>query len=261
MAIDLTGKKYINYDIRASRTGSNIKIGIHDSGGTTTEHTANVQSANTWETQTWDISGVSDANKDAIDSIIITVVNADAANTFYIDNFATPVCPAVQALTLTLNAPTINIYSNPATFAGSLTLYAPSISTTAFPATQALTLTLLTPTPNIKHPISNLQFKYFELRLTRESIVRVPYLDDPQVTGGCPQCGTYLYNEGRPVRSEAVEYGRNWDQGAYSDKRYVRCKRCGFMCQTQRDMHAKRGSRLGWGMKYVETDKREDGDE
>ena len=86
MAINLSGKLTIKYDIYASRTGSNIKIGIHDSGGTTTEHTANISQANTWETQTWDISGVSDANKDSIDQIIITVVNADSANTFYIDN-------------------------------------------------------------------------------------------------------------------------------------------------------------------------------
>ena len=87
MAIDLTDVDTIKYDIRASRTGSNIKVGIHDSGGTTTEHTANISSANTWQTQTWDVSGVSNANKDAINSIIITVVNANAANTFYIDNF------------------------------------------------------------------------------------------------------------------------------------------------------------------------------
>ena len=84
--IDLSGYSTIKLDIRASRTGSNIKVGIHDSGGTTTEHTANVASADTWQTETWDISGVSDANKDAIDSIIVTVVNADATNTFYLDN-------------------------------------------------------------------------------------------------------------------------------------------------------------------------------
>ena len=87
MAIDLTGIQTLKYDIRATRTGSNIKIGIHDSGGTTSEHTASISSADTFETQTWDVSGVSDANKDAIDSIIVTVVNADATNTFYIDNF------------------------------------------------------------------------------------------------------------------------------------------------------------------------------
>ena len=84
--VDLTGKETWIFYIYASRTGSNIKVGIHDSGGTTTESTPNVTSANTWQKVEVDISAVSDANKDAIDSIIITPVNADAANTFYLDN-------------------------------------------------------------------------------------------------------------------------------------------------------------------------------
>ena len=84
--LDFSNCTGIEYDICALRTGSNIKIGIHDSGGTTTEHTANVASSNTNQTESWDISGVSDANKDDIDSIIVTIVNADAANTFYIDD-------------------------------------------------------------------------------------------------------------------------------------------------------------------------------
>jgi len=33
------------------------------------------------------LSAVSDANKDAIDSIIITINNADSANTIYLDYF------------------------------------------------------------------------------------------------------------------------------------------------------------------------------
>jgi hypothetical protein len=84
--IDLTGINQIKFDIRSNRIGANIKIGIHDSGGTTSEKTYTIIDADTWETVTWDISGVSDANKDAIDKIIITIINADAANTFYIDN-------------------------------------------------------------------------------------------------------------------------------------------------------------------------------
>lgn len=84
--IDLSGKDDLCFDIRASRTGSNIKIGIHDSGGNWTEITPNVASADTWQTVGWDISGVADADKDAIDKIRITIVNADANNTFYIDN-------------------------------------------------------------------------------------------------------------------------------------------------------------------------------
>ena len=84
--INLTGQDSIKFDIYASRTGANIKISIHDSGGTTTEKTYTVLAANTWETVTWDISAVANANKDAIDQIKITIVNADAENTFYIDN-------------------------------------------------------------------------------------------------------------------------------------------------------------------------------
>jgi len=84
--INLSGITRIKFDMRASRTGSNIKIGFHDSGGTTTEVTPNIASADTFQTVTLSMSPVTNANKDAIDSIIITVVNADAANTFYIDN-------------------------------------------------------------------------------------------------------------------------------------------------------------------------------
>jgi len=85
--INLTGVKTLKFDIRASRTGSNIKIGIHDVGGTTTEVTPNIISANTFQRAYLDLSSVSNTNKDVIDKIIITIINADAENTFYIDNF------------------------------------------------------------------------------------------------------------------------------------------------------------------------------
>lgn len=83
---NLSGKGYIRFSMRASRTGSNIKIGFHDVGGTTTEVTPNIAVANTWQTVMLDISAVTDANKDAIDKIYVTVVNADAGNTFYLDD-------------------------------------------------------------------------------------------------------------------------------------------------------------------------------
>lgn len=84
--INLTDKTVIWFYMYASRTGSNIKIGIHDSGGTTTEITPNILAANTWQLVVLDLSQVANANKDAIDQIIITILNADANNTFYIDN-------------------------------------------------------------------------------------------------------------------------------------------------------------------------------
>jgi len=84
--IDLTGKALWKFDLRALRTGANIKVAIHDAGGTTTDVTHTILASNEFESVSVDISEVSDANKDAIDSIIITVVDADEPNIFYIDN-------------------------------------------------------------------------------------------------------------------------------------------------------------------------------
>lgn len=94
--IDLTGQDTASFDLRSSRTGSNIKVAIHDVGGTTTEITPNITGADSFQTVTWDLSGIADADKNQIDSIIITIVNADAANTFYFDNFFAGELPVLQ---------------------------------------------------------------------------------------------------------------------------------------------------------------------
>lgn len=83
--LNFTDQAEIKFKIRSSRTGTNLKIGFHDSGGTTTESNIAISSADTWEQKTIDISAVSNANKDAIDSIILTIINADAENIIYLD--------------------------------------------------------------------------------------------------------------------------------------------------------------------------------
>ena len=85
--VDLRSVDTIQFDIYSSRTGSNIKLGITDSGGTLTEITPNILSANTWQTVSWDISAVANTNKDVINTITVTMVDASVENTFYIDNF------------------------------------------------------------------------------------------------------------------------------------------------------------------------------
>jgi len=85
--IDMSGVNKVKFDIRSSRTGDTLQLHIHDSGGTTTSTTAiTIASADVFQSKEIDLSGVADANKDAIDEIVVTVTNADAANTFYIDN-------------------------------------------------------------------------------------------------------------------------------------------------------------------------------
>jgi hypothetical protein len=90
--VDLSGQNTIKYDQRALRPGSNIKIEFHNATGMgyTIEHTHN-QSADEFETAIIDISGIIDENKNAIDEIKVTIINADSENTFYLDNiYATP---------------------------------------------------------------------------------------------------------------------------------------------------------------------------
>lgn len=86
---NLSGQTEFKFPVRSSRTGSNFKIGIHDSGGTTTEVTPNIAVADTWQDVTLDLSAVADADKDAIDSIIYTQTNADAETTVYLDYLRT----------------------------------------------------------------------------------------------------------------------------------------------------------------------------
>jgi len=77
----------LQFDIRASRTGSNFTFGFRNTSDIATVHTPNIASADTWQTEIWDISGVADADKDNIDQLILQIINADADNEIYIDNF------------------------------------------------------------------------------------------------------------------------------------------------------------------------------
>jgi hypothetical protein len=85
--IDLSGQNSFKFDIEAIRTGSNIKVSLHNATGAgyTIEVTPNIIGSG-FQTVTTDISGISDANKNAIDQIIITIMDATDNNTFYIDN-------------------------------------------------------------------------------------------------------------------------------------------------------------------------------
>jgi len=44
--------------------------------------------------------------------------------------------------------------------------------------------------------------------------------------------------------------GLNRDLGSYRDDSYVRCARCGFWCNKDRDSRSSEGSRIGEGISY-----------
>ena len=83
---DLTGKTKIVLWARSDRIGENFKVEYRDSGGETISYTIEILIADTWEEKEIDISAVADADKDSIDQIKYTILNADAAIEFYLDN-------------------------------------------------------------------------------------------------------------------------------------------------------------------------------
>jgi len=83
---DLTGKASVVLWARSDRTGENFKVEYHDSGGNTIEYTIEILVADTWEKKEIDISAVDDADKDAIDQIKYTVLNADSTTIIYLDD-------------------------------------------------------------------------------------------------------------------------------------------------------------------------------
>jgi len=85
-AKNLTNQNTLEFWTKASRTGTNFRIGLHDSGGTTNWFNVTISSANTWEYKVLDLVSIEIANKDAIDKVIIEITNADALNTIYLDS-------------------------------------------------------------------------------------------------------------------------------------------------------------------------------
>lgn len=56
-----------------------------------------------------------------------------------------------------------------------------------------------------------------------------------------------MANRRHRIDSKAVRKGRNVDLGDWEDDRWVHCKRCGHVCNLDRDLRVPDGSRLGWG--------------
>ena len=176
---------------------------------------------------------------------------------------------ASLSLALTLNAPVVHVTETVLLQSLSLTLLVPKISKNPVP-TFPLTATLHAPTVGISINISaslplaltvhapfvrrssRYHGRVLSLRLNNPvwldpRIVR--YIKDPVATGGCPQCGTFLYDEGgRQMKSEMVLQGRNLEH-RYEDD-FMRCARCGFPVKIDRHPSYPEGSWTGWGLRY-----------
>jgi len=85
--INLFGVNTLKFDIRSNLTGSNLKVGIYNDTVLVAEITPNILVANVFQSVTMDLSAIADVDKMVVDNVRVTVVNADAENIFYLDNF------------------------------------------------------------------------------------------------------------------------------------------------------------------------------
>jgi len=58
---------------------------------------------------------------------------------------------------------------------------------------------------------------------------------------------------GERVNSDRVNYGLNQDLTGYSDAKYVRCSRCGYINNLDRSVRGRDGSWMGWGTDLSST--------
>jgi len=86
------------------------------------------------------------------------------------------------------------------------------------------------------------------------AVTVVRYIKDPIATGGCPQCGTFLYKEygAKELESDDVFTGRNFS--IRKEDKFYFCARCNFPVKPKRHPSMKKGSYAGWGMKYDEIE-------
>lgn len=57
---------------------------------------------------------------------------------------------------------------------------------------------------------------------------------------------------GSQIPSKGIQQGYHFDKGQWPDTRYVRCSRCGFPCNLDRDLTSHPGGYEGWGIVYVQ---------
>jgi len=108
-ATDLSITSFITFWARSDRTGQFMRFQFGESASDEQTYDITINSADTWEKKTWDISGISAADRDAVTKFAYKVTNADSAFAFYFDDIqATYSSGTIMSTSITV----VNIYSS-----------------------------------------------------------------------------------------------------------------------------------------------------
>ncbi|MBI2462801.1 MAG: fibronectin type III domain-containing protein [Candidatus Spechtbacteria bacterium] len=93
-ALDLSSHPLFKFWIKSSRTGQYMQMQMGESSASENTYNITINSADTWEQKTWDISGIADASKDAITKVALAVTDATSGFTAYLDDLNAEGYPA-----------------------------------------------------------------------------------------------------------------------------------------------------------------------
>lgn len=85
-ATDLSSYDSITYWVRSDRTGNFMRFQFGESASSEQTNSITINSANTWEQKTWNISGISGTARDAVTKYAFYVTDASADFDFYFDD-------------------------------------------------------------------------------------------------------------------------------------------------------------------------------
>ena len=183
-SIDLSAATHdtILLDIKASRAGTNIQLGIDEVGGDYSGsgklQDITVSSENEWETLALDFSSVTDANKNAIVLLALKFTDTDATNIVYIDNIR----PALTSATWTspiyeINAETLDklYWNEELTTYGNVTMQIRLDGDTDFTGI-AWNTAVTTPTGSDQSSITANTYIQFRINFTTTNAYFAPYV-------------------------------------------------------------------------------------
>jgi len=87
--VDLSSYTSLTYWVRSNRTGQFMKFQFGESTSSEQTNNITINSANTWEQKTWDISGISSDARNAVTLYAFQVTDSSANFSFYFDNILT----------------------------------------------------------------------------------------------------------------------------------------------------------------------------
>ena len=86
-SLDLSLMNNIQFDVRGSRTGENISCHLHElAGGAVSTHSIDILTSGSWQHETWNISAIAAADRNAILSMSFKISDASADNNFNVDS-------------------------------------------------------------------------------------------------------------------------------------------------------------------------------